>query len=111
MFAFAVWDGRRQELFCARDRFGVKPFYYTVVGGRFRFASEIKALLVDPDVPRTPNDARVLDFVAWGIADHTEETMFDGIYQLETGACMYVSPAQEVKSAESVVYINWPRAA
>ena len=92
MFAFAVWDRRRQELFLARDRFGVKPFYYTVAGGRFRFASEIKALLIDPEVPRRPNDARVFDFLARGIADHTEETMFDGIYQLPPGAYMRVSP-------------------
>ena len=96
MFAFAVWDRRRQELFCARDRFGVKPFYYTVAGGRFRFASEIKSLLVDPEVPRRPNDARVLDFLAWGIADHTDETMFDGVYQLPPGSYMSVSPTQGV---------------
>jgi asparagine synthase (glutamine-hydrolysing) len=96
MFAFAVWDRRRQELFCARDRLGVKPFYYTVVGGRFRFASEIKALLLDPEVPRKPNDARVFDFLARGIADHTEETMFDGIQQLPPGSCMWVSPTRGV---------------
>jgi asparagine synthase (glutamine-hydrolysing) len=94
MFAFAVWDRARQELFCARDRLGVKPLYYTVVGGRFRFASEIKALLVDPEVPRRPNDDRVLDFLARGYADHTEETMFDGIYQLPPGSCMRVSPTR-----------------
>ena len=96
MFAFAVWDRRRGELFCARDRFGVKPFYYTVVVGRFLFASEIKALLLDPAVPRRPNDARVLDFLARGLADHTEETMFEGIYQLPPGFCMWVSPTEGV---------------
>jgi len=46
MFAFAIWDERRQQLFAARDRFGQKPFYYAVEGERFSFASEIKALLV-----------------------------------------------------------------
>jgi asparagine synthase (glutamine-hydrolysing) len=45
MFAFALWDEERQELFCARDRFGIKPFYYTVHNGVFYFASETKALL------------------------------------------------------------------
>ncbi|WP_206460023.1 asparagine synthase (glutamine-hydrolyzing) [Anaerovorax sp. IOR16] len=45
MFAFALWDEENKKLFCARDRFGIKPFYYTVVDGVFFFASEIKALL------------------------------------------------------------------
>ena len=94
MFAFAVWDRSSQELFCARDRFGVKPFYYAVAGGRFRFASEIKALLLDPEVSRRANDARVLDFLARAISDHTEETMFEGIYQLPPGSYMRVSSAR-----------------
>jgi asparagine synthase (glutamine-hydrolysing) len=96
MFAFAVWDRRQRELFCARDRFGVKPFYYTVAGGRFRFASEIKALLIDHEVQRRPNDARVLDFLARGLADHTNETMFAGIYQLPPARFMRVSPTEGV---------------
>src|SRR3546814_20507394 len=45
MFSFAMWDEAMQSMFCARDRFGIKPFYYTVVDGVFYFASEAKALL------------------------------------------------------------------
>ena len=92
MFAFAIWDRRRRELFCARDRFGIKPFYYTVAGGRFRFASEIKALLIDPEVARRPNHDRIVDFLAFELADHTAETMFEDIYQLPPGCFFTVSP-------------------
>jgi asparagine synthase (glutamine-hydrolysing) len=93
MFAFALWDRRRGRLFCARDRFGVKPLYYAVADGRFRFASEIKALLLDPAVPRRPNEPRVLDFLVHGLADHTGETMFEGIHQLEPGHWLTVDAA------------------
>jgi asparagine synthase (glutamine-hydrolysing) len=94
MFAFAIWDRSRHELFCARDRFGVKPFYYTTAADCFRFASEIKALLLDPAVERVPNDPRVLDFLVRGFADHTEETMFERIYQLPAGSYVWVSPTR-----------------
>ncbi len=45
MFAFAIWDAETKHLFCAKDRFGIKPFYYSIVDGVFYFASEVKALL------------------------------------------------------------------
>ncbi len=100
MFAFAIWDRRRRQLVCVRDRFGVKPFYYTVAGGRLLFASEIKALFLDPAVPRRPNDARVLDFLVHGLADHTPETMFEGIRQLEPGSFLVATPERGVGTPE-----------
>jgi asparagine synthase (glutamine-hydrolysing) len=91
MWAFALWDGRRRELFCARDRLGVKPFYYTADAGSFLFASEIKALLVHAG--RRPNDRMLLTFLAWGVADHTPETMYEGIVQLPPAHFVVVSEA------------------
>ncbi|MEW6680883.1 MAG: asparagine synthase-related protein, partial [bacterium] len=52
MFAFAIWDSKKEELFLARDRFGIKPFFYVESQGRFLFASEIKALLEDKEIKR-----------------------------------------------------------
>src|SRR5438093_9399640 len=49
MWAFALWDEDEQRLFCARDRFGVKPFYYRYAGGRLVLASELKAFRADPE--------------------------------------------------------------
>jgi asparagine synthase (glutamine-hydrolysing) len=83
MWAFALWDSRKQELFCARDRFGIKPFYYTRAGDTILFASEIKALLAHPGVGRRPDEALLLTFLAWGVLDHTGGTLFDGIHQLQ----------------------------
>jgi asparagine synthase (glutamine-hydrolysing) len=83
MWAFALWDSRKGELFCARDRFGIKPFYYTRAGGMVLFASEIKALLAHPGVGRRPDDPLILTFLAWGVLDHTGGTMFEGVRQLQ----------------------------
>ena len=91
MWAFAIWDNRRRELFCARDRLGVKPLYYTLAGESFLFASEIKALLAHPAVGRRPNDRMLSTFLAWGVADHTGETMYDGIFQLRPAHSIVVS--------------------
>ncbi len=93
MFAFVIFDARRQRLFCARDRLGIKPFYYTLSAGRFLFASEIKALFQYPGV-KPERNARVLpEFFALGYISN-DETMFAGIRKLLPGhrMCLDFSP-------------------
>lgn len=82
MWAFAIWDNGQKRLFCARDRFGIKPLYYFFDGKKFVFASEIKAILQDSKIQRVPNHGRVYDYLAYGYIDHTEDTFFKGIKQL-----------------------------
>ena len=61
---FAIWDEREQRLFCARDHFGVRPFYYYHQPGEiFAFGSEIKALLTLEEVPRRLNEVRIADYL------------------------------------------------
>jgi asparagine synthase (glutamine-hydrolysing) len=81
MFAFAIWDGDRRRLFCARDRMGVKPFYYSWDGTRFAFASEIKGLVAAGLRP-SPNRRAVFDYLDGACLDHSEDTFFDGVRQL-----------------------------
>ena len=100
MWAFALWDGKKEQLFCARDRLGIKPFYYTKAGGSFLFASEIKALLAHPDAGRKPDDLMLGTFLAWGVLDHSARTMFDGISQLPPAHYLVVDadgPKQPVR--------------
>jgi asparagine synthase (glutamine-hydrolysing) len=91
MFAFLLWDAKEQCLLAARDRFGIKPLYFvrTAEGG-LAFGSEIKQLIGLPGVPARLNLARVHDFLLWGIADHTAETMFYGVRQLRGGEALMV---------------------
>ena len=81
MFAFALWDGERRRLFCARDRMGEKPFYYHWDGERFLFASEIKGLLAAGLRPR-PNQRAVFAYLDGAFLDYSEETFFENIRQL-----------------------------
>jgi asparagine synthase (glutamine-hydrolysing) len=85
MWAFALYDGRARRLFCARDRFGVKPFHYHASGGLFAFASEIKGLLAHPAVPRRPDEAALRSFLVEGALHEGERTFYDGIRSLPGG--------------------------
>lgn len=91
MWAFVILDEKTGELFCSRDRFGIKPFYYTVVDGSFLFASEIKALLAHPGAGTQPDDETLGTYLAWGVQDHSDRTMFEGIFQLKPAHAMNVT--------------------
>ncbi len=84
MFAFAVWDARTRTLFCARDRLGIKPFYYWWDGRVFVFASEMKALLEHPAVAVRVNQGKLSEYLAFGYLSD-EETLFAGIRKLPPG--------------------------
>ena len=88
MFAFAIWDDRRQRLFCARDRFGIKPFCYARVGNLFVFASEAKALL--PFLPEIESDPAALAEYLTFQYTIGEATLFRGIKQLLPGHALTV---------------------
>ncbi len=85
MFAFAIWDARRRELFIARDRLGVKPLYYAhTADGSLYFASEIKAILEAQAVAAEINYAALPDYLA-NHAPSGEETLYRGIKRLLPG--------------------------
>jgi asparagine synthase (glutamine-hydrolysing) len=91
MFALAIWDSRRRRLVLARDRLGIKPLYYTLEGTRVRFASEIKALLVDPTVPRRVRPQGLFDFMGYEFIPGPD-TLFEGIHKLLPGSLLVVDP-------------------
>lgn len=104
MWAFALWDHTQQKLFCARDRFGVKPFYYAFYGGAFFFASEIKQILQVTGMPRVANPRTSFRFLEWGLLDHSAETFFEGVWQLRAGHALMLEPARDPKP---VVHRYW----
>lgn len=85
MWAFALYDIKEKKLFCSRDRFGVKPFYYYWNEDEFIFGSEIKQILTVLGKGQYVNRARVLEYLVRGYSGHTEETMIENIYQLRGG--------------------------
>ncbi len=87
MFAFALWDSRRQILFCARDRLGKKPFCYTKTSGGLVFGSEIKAITADPDVSVAPNYHAIDLYLTYQFVP-SPFTAFDGIRRLMPGECL-----------------------
>lgn len=96
-FAFAIWDGRKHILFCARDHMGVKPFYYHYKAGQiFAFSSEIKALLCLQEVPRQLNEVKVGDYLASMLQDKSI-TFYQDIFRLPPASCVTLS-ADGIKS-------------
>jgi asparagine synthase (glutamine-hydrolysing) len=94
MFAFAIWDRRKRTLFAARDRLGIKPFYYRWDGRAFLFGSEIKAILAYPGVAAEFNRRTLAEYLAFGYITGSE-TMFEGIRKLMPGFTLELTEQRE----------------
>jgi len=105
MFAFAIWDERRQQLFAARDRFGEKPFYYHQDDGRrlFIFGSEIKALIASGVFEPRANQPAIYAFLVNREIDASSETVFEGVQSLAAAHALRYS----VKDATVKVWRYW----
>jgi asparagine synthase (glutamine-hydrolysing) len=96
-FALAVWDSRKKELFLARDRVGITPLFYTRAQGRFIFASEIKAIFMDPGVAREIDPESLYQvFTFWTTL--SPRTVFKGVYELPPGHFMKVRDGEITQS-------------
>jgi asparagine synthase (glutamine-hydrolysing) len=84
MFAFALWDAGRHQLFMARDPMGIKPFYYAQAGPYFIFASEVRTILGTGLVPRVPDRAGLLNYLTFGSA-YDPHTLIEGVRSLPAG--------------------------
>ncbi len=89
MFAFGLWDARARQLWLVRDRIGIKPLYYSVHHGRIAFASEIKALLKDPDQRRAIDETALFHYLSF-LTTPGPATLFDGISKLAPGTWLRV---------------------
>ncbi|MFH1023605.1 MAG: asparagine synthase (glutamine-hydrolyzing) [Planctomycetota bacterium] len=92
MWAFALWDGRRKILFCSRDRFGIKPFYYSIADGIFIFASEIRGIFASGRVAPRPDRSSIATYLTSGVVDGLPETFFENIRRLPPASCARVTP-------------------
>jgi asparagine synthase (glutamine-hydrolysing) len=90
-FAFAIWDARKKLLFCARDHFGVKPFYYAELGELFLFSNTLDCLRQHPDVSEELNDAAIGDFLLFGLNCDATTTTFRDIRRLPAAHTMTIS--------------------
>ena len=88
MYAFAIYDIKKDELFMARDKWGIKPLYYAKFNDTFMFASEIKALLEHPDFDKQLNEDILSAYLCFNSCP-TEETFFKGVYRLEPGHTLF----------------------
>ncbi|MEM7554523.1 MAG: lasso peptide isopeptide bond-forming cyclase [Cyanobacteria bacterium P01_A01_bin.84] len=116
-FAFAIWDGKKKKLFCARDHMGVKPFYYYYKPGRtFTFGSEIKALLCLPEVECRLNEVRIADYMSFMLEDKAitsyqnilrlppAHSMVVNLGEIQTHCYWSLDPKREIKLDSDTAY-------
>ena len=102
MFSFVIYDSKKKKLFGARDRFGIKPFYYYHDTNRFIFASEIKPILAN-GIEKKPDPTVIYDYLVYDVLEHNEHTFFEGIRKLMPGHYVKV----DVKTARIEIRKWW----
>lgn len=121
IYAFAVWEEKRQRLFLARDRMGVKPLFYKLHGNGFLFASELKTILSYPGVRAYLDEEGIMQVIMLGPGRIPGSGVFHGIAELESGCCAYFEAGKlnifrywELKDREhtesfeeTVDYVRW----
>lgn len=106
MWAFVIYDAVNNSVFCSRDRFGVKPFYYAIIGSIFVFASEIKPIIsLFPDL-RQPNLAFIGEYIRKSVGAQYEETWFNNVKRLNPASTVQISK----ESIEFNKYWDYPTA-
>lgn len=96
MFAFALWDSNQETLFLARDRLGIKPLYYTILpDGRAAFASELKALLLIPELSREFDPTAIEDYFAYGYVPDPK-SIYKGVFKLAPGHVLTLRRARPI---------------
>lgn len=90
-FSFAIWDARHERLFCARDHFGIKPFYYAELPSQFIFSNTLDCLLTHPDVSHDLHDDAVADFLLFGVNCDPATTAYHDIRRLPPAHSLTVS--------------------
>jgi asparagine synthase (glutamine-hydrolysing) len=90
-FAFAIWDARNKQLFCARDHFGIKPFYFAHLGELFLFSNTLNCLRMHPRVSDELNDAAIGDFLLFGLNYDNATTSFRDILRLPPAHALTIS--------------------
>jgi asparagine synthase (glutamine-hydrolysing) len=96
MFAIGLWDTKRRELWLIRDRIGIKPLYYSVHHGRVTFASEIKALLQDPDQERSVDEQSFYHYLSF-LTTPAPKTLFSGIRKVPAGTWLRISDTGDIR--------------
>jgi asparagine synthase (glutamine-hydrolysing) len=89
-FSFAIWDAKTSSLFCARDHFGIKPFYYALFDHIFVFSNVLNAVRRQPEVSGALNDSAVADFLLFGLNTDNASTTFADIQRLSPAHTLFV---------------------
>jgi len=107
-FAFAIWDSRRETLFCARDHFGIKPFYYGECDGKFIFSNTLDCVRLHPGISDRLNEAAVGDFLLFGVNWNPATTTWRDVQRLPAAHCLTLSATAAVGGAKIARYWSAP---